>query len=151
MNQEELTKKEIIGSIVLECLGVKIENCDQSEKSKYGIPIMKVFFSIPEKLEINSNDCSQDIKEEFLRIFDKKLDDITTDDAIKLTKEYFIRTLIDCVEEDWLKEEMQENISDIIRFFVKKRTGEIWVCKNILEVVNRFNDCIEEANQYAEV
>ena len=31
MNQEELAKKEVIGSVVLECLGVKIENVDRKK------------------------------------------------------------------------------------------------------------------------
>lgn len=150
MNQEELTKKEVIGSVVLECLGVKIENVDQNEKSEYDTPITKIFFSIPEKLEISNNTIPADIKEEFLRLFDK-LDDIDTDDVIKLTKEFYINIIIDRQEDDWFKEEIRENISDIIRFFVKKRKGETWTNENVLEVLNRINDRIKEANQYTEV
>lgn len=150
MNQEELAKKEVIGSVVLECLGVKIENVDQNEKSEYDIPITKIFFSIPEKLEISNNTIPADIKEEFLRLFDK-LDDIDTDDVIKLTKEFYINIIIDRQEDDWFKEEIRENISDIIRFFVKKRKEETWTDENVLEVLNRINDRIKEANQYTEV
>lgn len=150
MNQEELAKKEVIGSVVLECLGVKIENVDQNEKSEYSTPITKIFFSIPEKLEISNNTIPADIKEEFLRLFDK-LDDIDTDDVIKLTKEFYINIIIDRQEDDWFKEEIRENISDIIRFFVKKRKEETWTDENVLEVLNRINDRIKEANQYTEV
>lgn len=112
--KNEYVAKQVKIIYELEALGIHIENI----KEDYDTGLLKIYYSVPEAST--------------LEISDKKLNEkIKTSDGLKLlAKDALMKIGIDDCEnefsDDDFIEEVQDNISDFIRFYAKIRVGEIW-------------------------
>lgn len=143
--KNEYVAKQVKIIYELEALGIHIENI----KEDYDTGLLKIYYSVPEAST--------------LEISDKKLNKkIKTSDGLKLlAKDALMKIGIDDCEnefsDDDFIEEVQDNISDFIRFYAKIRVGEIWnedKRKNRIEEIKVSYDKIQEilsGRSYCEV
>ena len=134
MNKDYMAK-QVKTIYELEALGIHIEDI----KEDYGTGLLKIYYSVPEASTIE--------------VSDKKLNEkIKTSDGLKLlAKDTFIELAADNYKnefsDDDFIEEIQDNISDFVRFYAKIRVGEIWnedKRKNKIEEIKASYDKIQE-------
>lgn len=143
-NKEQIKK---LGATLfaLEYLGIHIENMKQ-EVDKYGIPSKQIYyFSVPETSTI--------------KLKDKELNNIeigTSIAMISFAKRELSNMLIESCRDAWGEDEefikeVEDNISDYLKFYAKVRAGENWNEELGAKAVKKITDELNAADKYKEV
>lgn len=143
MNKEQI-QDNLKVVLILEYLGIHIEDTKE-ETDEYGIPSKQIYyFSVPEKstIEIEDMELNTEIK--------------TSTGLISLAKRELSNMVIESCrdefgEDDNFIKEVENSISDYLKFYAKVRTGEDWNKELGGKAVKKITDELKAASGYKEV
>lgn len=145
LSKEQITKILEI-ALTLEYYGIHIEDTKE-QNDKYGITNKLIYyFSVPEYSILENKNVDKE--------FNEKLK--TSEGLIFIAKEAFKEMIIDSYkntfgEDDWLLEDLKNDINDLLKFYAKVRKDEVWNEEKGKAAVKKIVDELEEAIKYKEV
>lgn len=143
MNKEEVTKKLLEETLTYVALGFKTEK--EQEDFSDGQPIMKIMFSVPEKMIV---------KQEGLFDRHRHFDLNSTDGMMQAAKELIVNmTKYYCQMESifgW-DENDDKNINEMFKFYGKVRKGEVWDDETSNNAIDELMKKHKELQEYKEI
>ena len=143
MNKEELTKKLLEETLTYVALGFKTEK--EQEEFSDGRSIMKIMFSVPEKMIV---------KQEGLFNRHRHFDLNSTDGMMQAAKELIVNmTKYYCQMDSFFgwDESDDENIKEMFKFYGKVRKGEVWNDETSNNAIDEIMKKHKDLQEYKEV
>lgn len=143
MNKEELTKKLLEETLTYVALGFKTEK--EQEEFSNGQSIMKIMFSVPEKMIV---------KQEGLFNRHRHFDLNSTDGMMQAAKELIVNmTKYYCQMDSFFgwDESDDENIKEMFKFYGKVRKGEVWNDETSNNAIDEIMKKHKDLQEYKEV
>ena len=142
--KKEQIKKNLKTVLTLEFFGIHIEDTKE-ENDEYGIPCKQIYyFSVPETsiIKIKNEEFKEKIK--------------TADGLIELAKEEITNMFMDSCksvfgEDDEFLEDIKNDIPNLIKFYAKVRSGEVWNEELGNAAVKEITDAFKVVSEYKEV